>query len=300
MKPQQRWLLLGGLLLASLLAAYFAEDEAPAAKTRSRGAAKTAHQAASGAAGKRSLPPVEQATAAPLEFPESAAVVEDAAEGIDPFRSKTWFIPPPPPPPVKSTAPPLPFQFLGRLVEAGESRVFLNHQGRYLIVKAGDAINGSYTVEEIGGGRVTFLYRPLNQRQTLSIGSDGDLLPLPPAAPRPAGAGSRLSLMAPAEVDMGISFKVAVLLAGYAGADGGVVEFAYDKNKIDAPPGGGRATLLLRPAADGGLQGSTQFTAQANETGETVLRPLSVTIEEHGGAMVKLPPPPPHAIRINP
>lgn len=172
MKPQQRWLLLGGLLLASLLAAYLAEDEAPAAKTRSRGVAKTAHQAASGAAGKRSLPPVEQATAAPLEFPEPAAVVEDAAEGIDPFRSKTWFIPPPPPPPVKPTAPPLPFRFLGKLVEEGETRVFLAYQGRYLIVRGGDVINTTYLVEDIAGGRLRLRYQPLNEIQMLEIGAD--------------------------------------------------------------------------------------------------------------------------------
>jgi hypothetical protein len=68
-------------------------------------------------------------------------------------------------------APPLPFQFLGKLKEDGETRVFLNYQGKYVIAKVGDVID-SYRVDDISGGRMTFLYQPLNEKQSLVIGAD--------------------------------------------------------------------------------------------------------------------------------
>lgn len=174
MKAKQRWLIIGGLLLATLAAAYMAEDEVPA----ETGKRKTA--APAGEARRAASPDKLAETAAPpLSFPEPAA--SDAAgkgegdeegEVIDPFRNKSWYIAPPPPPPPKPTAPPLPFQYLGKLSEDGETRVFLNHQGKYLIAKVGDVINGTYSVEEIAGGRMTFLYQPLQETQTLAIGSE--------------------------------------------------------------------------------------------------------------------------------
>jgi len=177
MKPKQRWLILGSLLLATLAAGYFAEDEAVVEKGKRKSGASSKAAAIAGAGenhrASRSDRPAEVAVA-PLNFPEPAVVAEEAEEGatIDPFRSKTWFIPPPPPPPVKPTAPPLPFLFLGKLIEDGETRVFLNHQGKHLIARVGDVINGTYTVESIAGGRMSFLYMPLKESQVLAIGTD--------------------------------------------------------------------------------------------------------------------------------
>ncbi|WP_428827822.1 hypothetical protein ACLIKD_07580 [Azonexus sp. IMCC34842] len=167
MKAKQRWLILGGLLLATLAAAYMAEDEAPAA-TGQRQAANPAGQARR-AAGPDKL---AETAAPPLSFPEPVAGKDEEGEVIDPFRNKSWYVSPPPPPPPKPTAPPLPFQYLGKLSEDGETRVFLNHQGKHLIAKVGDVINGTYNVEEIAGGQMTFLYQPLQEKQTLAIGSE--------------------------------------------------------------------------------------------------------------------------------
>jgi len=86
--------------------------------------------------------------------------------------------PQPPPPPVAARmkpepprAPPLPFRFFGRLVEDGKTVVFLNLQDDTYAVKAGDTIAGSYRVEEISGTEVVLTYLPLQQRQTLPIGT---------------------------------------------------------------------------------------------------------------------------------
>ena len=68
-------------------------------------------------------------------------------------------------------APPLPFQFFGRMVENGTTMVFLNRQDDVFAVKAGDTIGSTYRVEEINGSEIVLTYLPLKQRQTLPIGS---------------------------------------------------------------------------------------------------------------------------------
>ena len=171
MKQQTRRLLLGAVLLASLVAAFWGDpppDEAaprrPPARTRN-------------APGTAAAPgPLSPAASAPVAWPEApaeSAAAEGAAQqtaGIDPFRSKSWYVAPPPPPAPKPTAPPLPFRFVGRVVEDGETRVFLAQQNRYLIVRAGDVINATYGVEAIDERSVHFIYLPLKEAQTLAMG----------------------------------------------------------------------------------------------------------------------------------
>jgi uncharacterized protein (DUF2249 family) len=176
MTPKQRWIILGGLLAATLVAGYLVEDEPVPEKSKRKGSVAS-KSAVSSPAESRRAGAREQTTelaAAPLNFPEPAPVeeVEEGEKRIDPFRNKTWYIAPPPPKPPKPTAPPLPFQFLGKLNEEGEIRVFLNHQGKHIIAKVGDVINNTYTVEEISGGQMVLLYQPLKEKQILSIGSD--------------------------------------------------------------------------------------------------------------------------------
>lgn len=180
MTPKQRWVIIGGVLFVTLAAAYFAEDETAPEEGKSK-VAKSAGKIATNLAGEGRRDGKDEqkgeSLAGPLSFPEPV-VAKATEEGeltaiIDPFRNKSWFIAPPPPPLAKPVAPALPFLYLGKLVEDGEPRVFLNHQGKHLIAKVGDVINGTYSVEEIAGGQITFLYQPLQQKQSLPIGSDG-------------------------------------------------------------------------------------------------------------------------------
>lgn len=174
--PRQRWLILGSLLIATLAAGLLAEDEPPP-PSRGKTAKAAGSSGGSGGEGREKAPAL---AAVPLTFPEpqrrgeggQGEANESATGAIDPFRSKSWYVAPPPPPPPKPSAPPLPFQYLGKLNEAGDIRVFLNHQGKHLIVRAGDVINGTYSVDEIGGSRMSFLYLPLKETQILAIGED--------------------------------------------------------------------------------------------------------------------------------
>ena len=179
--PRQRWLMLGSLLLAVLAAAALVDSDTEGKPEPGKKGRSTASTAASGhpdGGGRQagSAVPAEPLPALSLALPEAESAAEATNEPgvpvIDPFRSKTWYIAPPPPPPPKPTAPLLPFQYLGKLSEGGEIQVFLSHQGKYLIARVGDVINGTYLVEEIAGGRMTFLYQPLKEKQMLAIGSE--------------------------------------------------------------------------------------------------------------------------------
>ncbi len=168
--PRQRWLILGALLLGTVTAAVFVEDDPAAPEAAERPSKRKTVANSEAMAGMATTAALALPAATP-EKEETPGQKEDAPETIDPFRTKTWYIAPPPPPPPTPRAPPLPFQFLGQLIEEGEVRVFINHQGRYLIIKAGDVINGTYTVEEISAGKVVFIYQPLQERQVLATGA---------------------------------------------------------------------------------------------------------------------------------
>lgn len=163
MKPRQRWAILGALLVVTVAAALLVEDEEGAVPAIEAAAQHHPLEVAS-VAYPPTLEPLAQAPK-----PEGMASEETEAV-IDPFRRKSWYVAPPPPPPPKPTAPPLPFQYLGQLHEDSEQRVFINHQGRHLVIKAGDLIGGMYAVETVTAGQVVFIYLPLREKQVLPTG----------------------------------------------------------------------------------------------------------------------------------
>ncbi|AOX99682.1 hypothetical protein BJP62_03955 [Jeongeupia sp. USM3] len=74
-------------------------------------------------------------------------------------------------PPLAPQAPPLPFRFLGRLVEEGKVTIFLQNKEQSVVVRVGDTIDEQYKVESLDDGILTLRYLPLNQVQTLDVGS---------------------------------------------------------------------------------------------------------------------------------
>lgn len=99
------------------------------------------------------------------------------------FAAKSWEPPPPPPPvlvqraappppPTAPAVPALPFVFLGKLDDAARLRVFLSRGDRVYTVSEGDLIDQTYRVTAIDPVKMTLLYLPLNQPQTLAIGNN--------------------------------------------------------------------------------------------------------------------------------
>ncbi len=71
--------------------------------------------------------------------------------------------------PSKAVAPPLPFTLVGQQMQDGIQQVFLSHEGKTYVVKAGDKIEDVYLVEAVEAHQMTLIYLPLNELQTLNL-----------------------------------------------------------------------------------------------------------------------------------
>ena len=99
---------------------------------------------------------------------------EFAGTDVDAFQAKSWYVPPPPPPPEpppKPTAPPLPFQFMGKTeeVEGGKTIVYLAHNNEFYAVSAGEKFAESYRLERVERAALVIRYLPLSIDQNLPI-----------------------------------------------------------------------------------------------------------------------------------
>lgn len=72
--------------------------------------------------------------------------------------------------PVVPRAPPLPFVYQGKSLEDSGVVVFVNQGSRTLLLRKGDVLP-NYRVEDVNPSRMTVLYLPLQEIQTLNFGS---------------------------------------------------------------------------------------------------------------------------------
>jgi hypothetical protein len=171
---RQRWLVVAGLLTATLAAAAWIRDSAVPSRTEvvaasDSSAAPAPRPSAAGTDGEAPAVNLEKlksrelgrairdpfATGAPRAAKSKPAAAARPAQVV---------VAPPPSPP------PLPFTYMGKLVQGGDLAVFLVQGERNLIVREGDTIDSLYKVERIAAGGITLLFLPLNQRQTIFIG----------------------------------------------------------------------------------------------------------------------------------
>lgn len=102
-------------------------------------------------------------------------VLQAASE--DAFALHDWTPPPPPPPkalppppPPPPMAPPLPYRYVGKLMEDGRLVVFLDANGRAIAVRGDEVLDGVWRVDMIEPRLIRFTYLPLAQTATLNIG----------------------------------------------------------------------------------------------------------------------------------
>lgn len=170
LSSRQRWLVWLTLLVAVLAAGAWIDEEGgdeeavAAKKPARRPAARDAQLAPQAAAQPTRLALPKPAPAQPLDRPETGS-------RYDLFASRSWYVPPPPPPPPVPRAPPLPFKVVGRIVDKEEPVVFLSHQDRNIVARAGMWIDQTYFVERIEPTRMILVYAPLQERQTLTLGA---------------------------------------------------------------------------------------------------------------------------------
>jgi len=69
------------------------------------------------------------------------------------------------------TAPPLPFQFVGRLSDQRDLQVFLQSGEKIYVVRKGDVIDDNWRIVGISDKELNLVYLPMHLSQTLSVGS---------------------------------------------------------------------------------------------------------------------------------
>lgn len=184
--PRQRWIVLIGMLTATLTAAAWVRDGGrgsapeivePPVRVAVTQAARGGEAASRGS------------RAAAVGRPEVLNLDklrnrEYGANRADPFAPKSWRstapvvavqpaqapMPVAPPPPVVPSAPPLPFGYLGKLVSAETRTVYLTRGERNLVVQEGETIAPDYRFDRIAETRLTFTHLPSGLQQHLSIG----------------------------------------------------------------------------------------------------------------------------------
>lgn len=110
------------------------------------------------------------------------ALVKDLSPAGDLFAARSWTAAPTlasvTEQPVNETpvvqvpsAPPMPFQFIGRLDDRSDLQVFLQNGEKIYVVRKGDVIDETWRIEGISDVELSFVYLPLHVSQTLSVGS---------------------------------------------------------------------------------------------------------------------------------
>lgn len=108
-----------------------------------------------------------------LDLDKLAARSDESAKpkAVDPFAPRSFSPPDAPGEPgkeAKPSAPPLPFRYLGKMIEDGRLNVFLARGDESLAVSAGQRI-GEYRVDKITEREVVFTYLPLKTKQSLPL-----------------------------------------------------------------------------------------------------------------------------------
>ncbi len=104
-----------------------------------------------------------------IDLAKLEARVDDGAT-IDAFAPRNFspIVPPQAAAAAKPETPPLPFKYLGKMLEDGKLSVFLANGEESVTVHAGQRI-GDYRVDKITEAEVRFTYLPLKTKQVLPL-----------------------------------------------------------------------------------------------------------------------------------
>jgi hypothetical protein len=69
----------------------------------------------------------------------------------------------------KHVAPPLPFRYIGKMLDGDKLAIFLANGNDSFAVKAGERV-GDYRIDKVTDTEVVFTYLPLKTKQTLTLG----------------------------------------------------------------------------------------------------------------------------------
>lgn len=156
----KRWLMLGGLLVVTLFLVWKTPREDAGVVLPKRAATP----ATSGLAGSGN---------APVQFKLEARlpVADQMTDLFAPIVAKKARVADAPAAPVVPVAPPLPFTFVGKMIENGRVKIFLQEGETLHTVSEGEMLGNRYKVLGVDNGKISLLYLPLNVTQTINVGN---------------------------------------------------------------------------------------------------------------------------------
>jgi hypothetical protein len=171
-----RKIVIGTAAVITLLAAWFAPDQDGGVVGP---AAATTREAPASAAAPPEMPEMPDMNGTPEELQIHPRVADDDMGNV--FAKQSWAPEAPkkvmqeqapqPQQAVAASGPPaLPFQFVGRFTDDGKTAWFLQIDGQNIVARPGEKVNDDYLLDSVNGGTMTFIYLPLNQKQTLAVG----------------------------------------------------------------------------------------------------------------------------------
>jgi hypothetical protein len=99
----------------------------------------------------------------------------DEGARADPFASRSFAAARVPGPAQKAApapapvAPPLPFQYFGKLTENGKTEVYVTRGEELISIARGQTLGAEYRVDQVSESRIEFTYLPLNMQQALDL-----------------------------------------------------------------------------------------------------------------------------------
>ena len=259
MKPLHRKIALISAVALTAVLVWRAPDPVsvpvPKGKAGNRTGASVADAARTGAA------PDKNGTAIDAHLPTREPL---GASRQDIFAARSWVPPPPPPGPPQPLPPPVPpanpFRFAGRVVQDGQTQVFLSKGDLTVPIKAGEVLDTTYRIEEITPSRIVMTYLPLAHRDVLlidgpggGVGAEPRALPPPIAglssgvSPAPTGAPTpstlavsatsagraKLAWEGPAQVKLGAPFSLALRVMSVQPVSGSPLQVRYDPKVLE-------------------------------------------------------------------
>ncbi|MDP1933966.1 MAG: hypothetical protein U1D41_00650 [Nitrosomonas sp.] len=173
---KKRKLMVGGALIATLIAAVLVEEEETVIDTvdtiqpvkpsgdRIRNQENNVEQLDVSKLGQRKFNALAGELFASTTWAPKQPQVNPEEQAIIAAQAAKASAPPPAP-----TAPPLQFKYAGKAIVDNETWVFLSQAGENLIAKLGGKINDKYRLDSINDDAITMTYLPLNTKQILTI-----------------------------------------------------------------------------------------------------------------------------------
>jgi hypothetical protein len=72
-------------------------------------------------------------------------------------------------PPTPPAAPPLPFQYFGKLTENGKTEVYVMRGAELISIARGQTIGAEYRIDQVSDSSISFTYLPLKMKQTMDL-----------------------------------------------------------------------------------------------------------------------------------